>query len=71
LHEVILTGKSAGPVEWLFNQLIGTPRTTIVEEIADERVLRAVCRATARIITDEATYRVWWEAVKTALAERE
>ena len=41
-HEILATSNSSASIEWLFNQLIGQPRSTIKHEIANADVVRAV-----------------------------
>jgi hypothetical protein len=65
-HETLKSGTAFGPVEWLFNQLIGTPRSTIVQTIEDKEVLGAVCRVTARYLGPE-QFDAWWAEVRSDL----
>ena len=67
-HEILRSSTSLSPVEWLFNQLIGTPRTTIVTTIADKEVMAAASRATARYLKPE-EFEVWYLDFKAELGE--
>ena len=67
-HEILRTSTSLSPVEWLFNQLIGTPRTTIVTTIADKEVVAAASRATARYLKPE-EFEAWWVDLRAELGE--
>lgn len=52
-HEILTTSNSSASIEWLFNQLIGQPKSTIKHEITDEEMVRAVAKVLANYVEPE------------------
>lgn len=64
-HEILTSSNSSASIEWLFNQLIGQPRSTIKHEIGNEEVVRACAVVFAKYIDPDKVV----DAVKDLLAE--
>jgi hypothetical protein len=65
-HEILNSSSSVSSVEWLFNQLIGTPRSTIVHTIEKGEFVTAAARVTARYLRPD-EFEAWWLDLKTEL----
>jgi hypothetical protein len=48
-HEHLVTSNSSASIEWLFNQLIGSPKSTIKHEVPDSKVFEAYAEAMAEL----------------------
>lgn len=61
-----LKERSAAITEWYYNQKMGAPKATIVQEIADAEVLRVCSKITAKFI-EPSDFQEWLSQVKTEL----
>lgn len=52
--------------EWYYNQKMGAPKSTIVQEIADAEVFRVCSKITAKFI-DPSNFQEWLNQVKNEL----
>jgi hypothetical protein len=66
LHEILVKSNSNSSVEWLFNQLIGTPRSTIVQMIESDELLAVVSQVTAGYLEQPALEK-WWQEIEGRL----
>ena len=66
LHEILVASKTNSSVEWLFNQLIGTPRSTIVQMIESDELLAVVSKVTAGYL-DQPALEEWWADIHARL----
>ena len=48
LHEILNASNSPALVEWLFNQLLGPPRTVVQQVIESEELIRGIGRVASR-----------------------
>ena len=46
-HEILTSSNSSASIEWLFNQLIGSPKSTIIQEIADTLIFESFAESMA------------------------
>lgn len=54
LHELAVTSNSSATIEWLFNQLIGSPKSTIKHDVSDTQVFIALGRVLPEFLASEA-----------------
>jgi len=53
LHEVAVTSNSSATIEWLLNQLIGSPKSTIKHDVSDTEVFLAIGRILPEFLPGE------------------
>ena len=58
-HEILTSSNSSASIEWLFNQLIGSPKSTIIQEIADTLIFESFAESMAEEgLTEEQAMRI-------------